>query len=137
MTSYEVVYFRKPYYGLVNIGIPHEFWNDINTEDDIDTFQRNTVEPGLEEVREQQVFDHVAEPEIPSPSSFSPLPIPTCPTQCDEYKNEIMIPIPIDTIICKHTVPYRYKTTQPSIDLSIPMFIQGDHVSEEVSPGLS
>ena len=78
MTPYEAVYNRKPSCRLANIGIPHEFWNDINTEDDIETFQQNIVEPGLCDVREeQQVFDHVAEPEIVS-SSFSPSHIPTC-----------------------------------------------------------
>ena len=103
-----------------------EFWNDINTEDDIETFQRNIVEPGLEEVREeQQVFDHVAEPEIVSSSSFSPSPIPTCTTQFDEYENEIVTPIPIGTIVSEHKVQYSQQTTQPSIDSPIPSFNQG------------
>ena len=39
MTPYEAVYKKKPSVGLTNIGIPHEFWPDINTEEDINTFQ--------------------------------------------------------------------------------------------------
>ena len=132
MTSYEAVYNRKPSCGWANIGIPHEFWNDINTEDAIETFQRNIVELGLEEVRdEQKVFYHVAEPEIAS-SSFSPSPIPTCTTQFDEYDNEIVTPIPIGTIGSEHKVPYSQQTTQLSIDLPIPSSIQRYQVSEEV-----
>ena len=136
MTPYEAVYNRKPSCWLANIGIPHEFWNDINTEDDIETFQRNIVEPGLDVVREeQQVFDHVAEPEIVSSSSFSPSPIPTCTTQFDEYENEIVTPIPIGMIVSEHKVPYSQQ--QPSIDSPIPSFNQGYQVLEEVLPGLS
>ena len=29
--------------GLTNFGIPREFWQDINTEDDIDVFQRDIM----------------------------------------------------------------------------------------------
>ena len=32
MTPYEAVYNKKPPMGLMNIGIPCEFWPDINTE---------------------------------------------------------------------------------------------------------
>ena len=79
---------QETFCGLVNIGILHLFCNDFDTEDDIDTFQRKIVEPWLEEVREeQQVFDHVAEPNILSTSSFSLSPILTCLTQFDEFKN--------------------------------------------------
>ena len=105
MTPYEAVYNRKPSCGLANIVIPHEFWNDINTEDDIETFQPNIVEPGLEEVREeQQVFDHVTEPEILSSSSFSPSPIPTC--TLNEYENEIVAPIPIADCLRTYSTIY-------------------------------
>ena len=105
MTPYEDVYNRIASCGLANIGISHEFWNDINTEDDIETFQRNIVKPGLEEVREeQQVFDHVDESEILSSSSFSPSSIPTYTAQFDDYENKIAVPISIGMIVCEHTV---------------------------------
>ena len=99
-----------PSCGLANIGIPHEFWNDINTEDVHRDLQAKHCEPGLEVREEQQVFDHVAEPEIVSSSSFAPSPIPTCTTQIDEYENEIVTPIPIGMIVSEHKVPYSQLT---------------------------
>ena len=114
MTAYEAVYNRKPSCGLANIGIPHEFWNDINTEDDIETFQRNIVELALEEVRkEQQVFHHVAEPEIVSSSSSSPSPIPTCTTQFDEYENEIVARLSVNIGYHIVTRPYNRPLPHP------------------------
>ena len=54
MTPYEAVYNKKPPMGLTNIGIPREFWQDINTEDYIEVFQREIAQPSLTEVQVNQ-----------------------------------------------------------------------------------
>ena len=85
MTPYEAVYNKR----LTNIGIPREFWQDINTEDDIEVFQRETAQPSLTEVQLDHELEYLSDEYQSGSRSCSSIPSPPLskfPTQIDEYQ---------------------------------------------------
>ena len=91
MTPYEAVYNKKPPMGLTNIGIPCEFWPDINTEEDIEIFQRDIALPGLAEVQNEEfeVSEFQSDDDYRSRTSIPSPPCSKFPTQIDEHQNQI------------------------------------------------
>ena len=91
MTPYEAVYNKKPPMGLMNIGIPYEFWPDINTEEDIEVFQVNIALPGLAEVQNEEfeVSESQSDDDYRSRTSIPSPPCSKFPTQIDEHQDQI------------------------------------------------
>ena len=92
--------------GLTNIGIPREFWQDINTEDDIEVFQREIAQPSLTEVQvDHELEYHSDEYQSGSRSCSSiPSPLSKFPTKIDEYETQILTALPVGTIVSDHLV---------------------------------
>ena len=104
MTPFEAVYNKKPSFGLSHLGIAHEFWGSIDTEEDLVVFQREVSGPAAAEVRSSELsFDEVDEllrqssdpvshhSPVPYNSKFRP--------QIDEYENQIPYPLTVGTLV--------------------------------------
>ena len=130
MTPYEAVYNKKPPMGLTNIGIAREFWPDINTENDIEVFQRNIAQPGLAEVLNEEL--EVSEYQSGGDQSYSSIPSPPLskfPTQIDEYYNEILTALPFGTIVSDNLISFHSNITAPPPLLN--SFVSENQVSDE------
>ena len=55
MSPFEAVYNKIASFGLSNLGIPHEFWTSIHTEDDLNAFQKEVCEPAAAEVIQSEL----------------------------------------------------------------------------------
>ena len=104
MTPFEAVYNKKPSFGLSHLGIAHEFWGSIDTEEDLAVFQREVSGPAAAEVRSSELsFDEVDE--LLSQSSYpvshhSPVPYNSkFRPQIDEYESQIHYPLPVGTLV--------------------------------------
>ena len=49
MTPHEAVYNKKPSFCLAHFGIPHEHWNHIDTEEDLNNYQNECQGKVIEE----------------------------------------------------------------------------------------
>ena len=106
MTPYEAVYNKKPSIGLTNIGIPREFWPDINTEDDIDIFQREIAQPSVAEVNDHsEVGDNVPDFDEQSSPLIASSPLSKFPPRVNEYENEYDEPLPSGIIVSDCVIP--------------------------------
>ena len=78
MTLFEAVYYKKPSFGLSHIGIAHEFWESIDTEEDLTVFQKEVSGSDAVEVRSLELsIDEVDELLSQSSDSVSyPSPVP-------------------------------------------------------------
>ena len=114
MTPYEAVYNKKPPMGLTNIGIPREFWQDINTEDDIEVFQKEIAQPSLTEVQVDHELEYLSDVYQSGSRSCSSIPSPPLskfPTQIDEYETQILTALPVGTIVSDHLVSFNSDVT--------------------------
>ena len=96
MSPFEAVYNKKPSFGVYNLGIPHELWILINTEDDLNIFQKEVCEPAAAEVVQSE-FSTEGEDEFvyPSPNlmvSQETQFLSKYPHLIDEYEKEICHP---------------------------------------------
>ena len=86
MTPYEAVYNKKPSFGLTHFGIPHEHWDQINSEQDLNNYQNETQDilRDVEESILSDIFD--CENDLPPspPSKFPPL--------IDHYHDDSSLP---------------------------------------------
>ena len=114
MTPYEAVYNKKPPMGLANIGIPREFWQDINTEDDIEVFQREIAQPSLTDVQVNHELEYLSDEYQSGSRSCSSIPSPPLskfPTQIDEYENQILTALLVGTIVSDNLVSFNSDVT--------------------------
>ena len=94
MSPYEAVYNKKPSFGLAHFGVPHEHWNQINTEQDLSDYQNEINENTVSEENESSTDS------IPtSDNEFPPSPPSKFPPSTDFYHDEISQPIPHGTIV--------------------------------------
>ena len=93
ITPFEAVYNKKSSFGLSHLGIAHEFWGSIDTEEDLTVFQREVSGPAAAEVRSSKLsFDEVGEvsQSTDSVSHHSPVPYNSkFRPPIDEYENQI------------------------------------------------
>ena len=100
--------------GLTNISIPREFWQDINTEDDIEVFQREIAQPSLTEVQVNQELEYLSDVYQSGSRSCSSIPSPPLskfPTQIDEYETQILTALPVGTIVSDQLVSFNSDVT--------------------------
>ena len=100
MTPYEAVYNKKPSFGLTHFGIPHEHWNQIDTEEDLNDYQ-NECQDNVVDIVEDSISFHTSGSEneqcLSPPSKFLLLN--------DQYHDEISQPPPLGTIVSEHLPP--------------------------------
>ena len=56
--SFEAVYNKKPSFGLSHLGIAHEFWGSIDTEEDLIVFHREVSGPAAARVANPTGIGH-------------------------------------------------------------------------------
>ena len=99
---------KKRLFGLAHFGVPHEHWNKINTEQDLNSYQHDISNAfNREEDIERSNSPSITASDLPSspPSKFPPL--------VDHYHEEISHPLPLGTIVgegLNHSQPFHTST---------------------------
>ena len=96
MSPYETLYNKKLSLGLAHFGVPHEHWNQINTEQDLSDYQNEINENTICEDSE------ISTDSIPtSYNEFLSSPLSKFPPSTDFYHDEIAQPILHGTILAE------------------------------------
>ena len=110
MTPFEAVVNKKPSFGLPHLGIAHEFWGSIDTEEALTAFQKEVSGPAAAEVRSSELSNDEVD-ELLSQSSDSvsyPSPVPynsKFRLWIDEYESQIHFPLPVGTLVSEGFEP--------------------------------
>ena len=97
MTPYKAVYNKKPSFCLAHFGILHEHWDQINSEQDLNSSQ-NEIQGILVEDAKESILSYISH----SDTDLTPSPPSKFPPLIDHYHDVISLPTPFGTIISEY-----------------------------------
>ena len=97
MTPYDAVCNRKPSFCLAHFGIPHEHWEQVNSEQDLNCSQ-NESQDILVEYAKESILSYISH----SDTDLPPSPPSKFPPLIDHYHDVISLSPPFGTIISEY-----------------------------------